>query len=267
VSFPMQGKRFKSKDGFRTVNSDIMEDFAFNVPSRLTGALEFKIFESSHHPYGEYTEACFASHRLMLQSLNSGDGTIRGSVADDEWLPLSDGKGELIVRVSEMFRFQIRVLNAADISTEKQPYVSVAFAKVAQRTSHAPAMKTVDDKKKVVYRKDPSWDEQFTFFAKQKGIVEFEVIAGGAPIGKGSFDLANVRRGVLHEQVVVMDKGGSVKIEVLEEEKMALLDRVIDAAKNAQKLAEGLAGEVADAAKNAAAGAASAVTGALGKLF
>lgn len=267
VSFPMQGKRYKTKDGFRGNNNDINESFEFNVPSRLTGALEFKVFESSHHPYTEWTDNCFANHRLLLQSLNNGDGTIRGSPSDDEWLSLSEGKGEIVVRVFEMFRFQIRVVSATEVSTEKQPYVALTFAGVARRTSHAPAVKTRDEKKQLIFRSDPKWDEQFTYFAREKGIVEFEVVADGAPIGKAQFDLNNVRRGVMHTEDVVLDKGGSLKIEVLEEEKMALLDRVIDAANNAKKLAEGLASEVADAVSGAAAGAASAVSGALGKLF
>jgi len=180
---------------------------------------------------------------------------------------------QVIVRVTELFRFQVRVIGGTDIKSQKQPYVTVAFNKEARFTSYVSAEPQKDRTTGTPGK--PIWDEQFTFFAKEKGIMEFKLMELGMTsdqmIGKGAVDLNAVRRGVPHRTDVVLSSGGTLQIEILEEEKMALLDRIFDAAGNGAKLAAALAGEVKEALAGAVGGAAAALTGgiagAFGKLF
>jgi hypothetical protein len=94
-----------------------------------------------------------------------------------------------------------------------------------------------------------------------------ETIGTDTQLGTGTFDISKCRRGVPVQATVEFDKGGQLFIEVIEEEKMSLLDRMFDAAANAAKLAAGLAGEVAEAAAEAVGNIAGKIGGALGGLF
>jgi len=270
VSLPLQGKRYKTKEVRGKSGVDFEhESFTFNVPSKVTGALEFKVFESAYSPYTEWSEKCYANSQVMLQSLNDNEGTIRGSKANDEWLPLSDGKGQIVVRVSEMFRFQVRVVGATDLKSKKQPYVTVVLGDQTKNTSYVSADPAKDRTQGVVG--SPIWDEQFTLFAATKGNITFKVMelgmTGDDMYAKADFDLNTLRRGIPTVTELPLSKGGKLKVEILEEEKMVLLDRIIDAAGNAKKLAESLAGEIADSVSNAAADAKKSAMNAIGKLF
>jgi hypothetical protein len=273
VSCPLQGKRFKTTEVRGASGVDVNQSFDLPIPSKLTGAIELTLFESTRHPYLDWSTKSAGKHQLLLSALNKGEGTIRGSKANDEWLDLRNEKGEVvgqvIVRVTEVFRFQVRVIGAKDLKTKKEPYVTLQLGDVSRFTSYVSEKPEKERTTGTVGK--PIWDEQFTFFAKEKGIVEFKLMELGMTsdqlVGKASFDLGNVRRGVPHKADLVLSTGGTLQIEVLEEEKMALLDQLIDGAANAAKLATALAGEVGAVVTGAVGNAATALTGAFGKLF
>lgn len=269
VSVPQQGKRYKTKEYRDPSKADIGETFQFGIPSKITGALEVTVFESNAHAYtGGWSTSHHSRMIYKFTEANGGDGVIRGSPADDEWL--KGEKGNVIIRVREMFRFQVRVLGAKDIKVDKDPYVTV---QPGAGTMFKTSVVSNDPKKDRTsgVPGQPKWDEQFTFFTVEKETVTFrlmdESLTGDTNLGTAKIDLSDVRRGVLKRFDLTLDKGGTLTVEVLEEEKMALMDRMIDGAKNAAKLAEALASEVKEAAGAAVAGAAAAVTGAFGSMF
>jgi hypothetical protein len=287
---PQQGKRVKSKE-YQSPNADINENFQFNVPSKGTGSLEVVVFESAKHAYTGWTDTNYAKAMINFRSLNGGDGVIRGATADDTWVDFGGDVGKVVVRVSEMYRFRVRIIGGKDIQVNKDPLVRVALGKDVRLTSFVSAKPDKDRTAGIPGK--PKWDEQFTFFSATKEVMEFRLmdvgLLGDEYLGRAEFDLNKIRRGVPVLAELPLAKNGTpagvLTVEFTEEESMGLLDKIIDAAANAAKLAEALAAELkaaagesaaaAAAAAGAAAGAAaagasaaaSAVTGAFGKLF
>lgn len=270
VSVPSQGSRQKTKTEYKNPkHNDINESFQFNVPSRETGAIEVCIFESNKHSYtGAWSSSCHSKIVKPFSTFNDNDGLVRGAAGDYEWIDLPDGKGQVVIRVTEMFRYQIRVLEGDNLSCKADPYVIVNMGGQNHWTS-------IVDNDPVKTRTTgvpgkPKWNEQFTYFVAEKGPITFrlmdDTIGSDTQLGLGTFDIAECRRGVPHKATIELDTGGQLLIEVMEEEKMSLLDRIIDAAGNIARLAAGLAEEVADAAKDAVSNVAGAIGGALGGL-
>jgi len=269
LSVPQQGKRVKSKE-YTDVNANMTENFQFNVPSKGTGSLEVVVFESAKHAYTGWSETNYGKGVINFKSINGGEGIIRGARADDTWVDLGGDNGKVIVRISEMFRFQVKILRGKDMKVDKDPLVRVALGKDVRLTSFVSAKPDKDRTTGVPGA--PVWDEQFTFFANEKGLIEFRLmdvgILGDEFLGKGEFDLQKVRRGVPVKATVALTKAdkpaGSLEIEILEEEQMSLVDKLIDGAANAAKLAEALAAELKAAAAGAAGEAGAAIAGAAG---
>jgi len=285
LALPQQGKRVKSKEYTEPKGTDMHEHFQFNVPSKGTGCLEVVVFESAKHSYTGWTEANYGKAIVNFKSLNGGDGVIRGAQPDDTWVDLGGDLGKVIVRISEMFRFRVRVVGGKDMKLDKDPLVRIALAKDVRVTSYVSSKPDKDRTTGVPGA--PVWNEQFTFFANDKtALLEFRLmdvgLLGDEFLGKAEFDLNKVRRGVPHRAELALTKAnapaGTLIVEILEEEQMSLVDKLIDGAANAAKLAEALAAELKAAAAGAATEAAAAVTGAatavtgalggaLGKLF
>lgn len=289
VSYPLQGKRFKTREMNGARGADISDAFEFPIPTRMAGGIDFMLFESAKAPYTSWSENATSRRQLKFAELNGGDGLIRGSAADDEWLEMDKG-GKVIVRVAEQYRFNVRIVGGSNIDTKLNPYVVVELAQTQFRTSFVP-QNTIKDQQNRVLQKpigtagEPRWDEQFTFFSHEKGDLKFKLMDTGVVsddvLAQGTFDLREVRRGVPHEAEIKLGEKSTLKVIIIEEEKMALLDRIIDAAANAQKLAASAIDEIGEAAKElagdaakkaeegaaAVASGAAAIGGAIGGLF
>ena len=267
ISVPSQGQRYKTKEYSEVVNPNIGESFHFRLPTKTTAALEFTVFESNKHPYvGAWPQSFHSKAVKKLRDFNDKEGLIRGSPADNEWLPLkaADGTvvGEIIVCVTEMFRFNIRVLRAKKISTKADPYIALSCEGNNYRTQTVSKDPAKDRTEGVPG--EPAWNEQFTFFTDKKGVVTFKLMDDNTAfddhLGTASFNLGDLRRGVPKEATLTFDKGGELVVSFREEEKMGLMDRMFDAATSAAKLAAALAGDVAEAVT-------SGVTNLMNKLF
>lgn len=272
ISVPQNGQRFKTKEYRQIPNCDIHENFNFGVPLKLTGALEVCLFESNKHPFpGAWCNENSGRSLLKFRDANDKDGLIRGSPANDEWLALSTG-GHIVVRISEMFRFMVRVKGGEGITTGSDPYVVLEMEKTSYSTNVVPKDPAKDRSTGIPGK--PVWDEQFTFYANAKGTVNFRlmddtVVGNDTQLGKGTFNLGQLRRGVpsLNVEVQLDGKGGKLICDFLEEEKMHLLDKIFDEAGNVAKLAQAAAAAAAEKAKEAVGNVGAAIGGALGGLF
>ena len=269
VQVPIQGERYKSKEYKESANPDIGETFNFRLPTKTTSSLDIVVFESNKHFYTDkWSERCHSKATLKIRELNGGDGPVRGSPADDLWLPLDNG-GEVCVRVRELFCFNVKVLSGSGLNTKTDPYVIVSSDNEAHRTSVVSKDPSKDRTEGIPGK--PIWNEQFTFFAEKKGQVKFRLMDSevfqDSDLGTATFDFEQVRRGVPKETTVQLDKGGELTIWIKEEEKMGLFDRIIDGAANAAKLAAGLVGEVADKVADKAGEAVGNIGNAIGGLF
>jgi hypothetical protein len=265
VSVPSQGQRYKTKENMNAVNPDFNESFDFRLPTKTTTALQLTVYESGKHPYTTWSPKGHSSVAKLFRTFNDNNGLIRGSPSNDVWLPLSQG-GEIGFRVFEMFRFAVRVKEARGLSIKTDPYIAVATGGTVVRTKTVPNDPAKDRLEGVPGQ--PVWDECFTFFTTQKGTVKFllmdDTLGPDQHLATCEFNLSDVRRGVPVEKTLKFDKGGELDVYVLEEEKMALLDQVIDAAANAAKLAMGAADELKDKAGAALAGGFAKIGGLFG---
>jgi Ca2+-dependent lipid-binding protein len=270
VSIPSQGARFKTREYRQIPSCDINEAFTFGVPTKLTGQIDVSLFESNRHPFpATWCNENAGTATLKFGEANGGDGLIRGSPSNDTWMRLNTG-GDIVIRVTEMFRFNVRVKSGENITSNTNPYVVVRIENSNFSTSVVPKDPAKDRTTGVPGK--PLWDEQFTFFSATKGNVSFRllddtVVGNDTELGKGTFNLSELRRGVPMKDVkVALDKGGFLICDFLEEEKMALLDKLFDDAANAAKLAKALADEAAEGAKKLAGEAAASAAAAVGSV-
>lgn len=270
VSVPLQGQRYKTKEYNDSKNPDINETFTFNVPTKAISGIEVTIFESNKHSYtGSWSTTSHSRGFLAFKDFNNNQGLIRGSPANDTWIPLSNG-GEACVRVRELYRFNVRVIRAKGLNTKADPYVLVKYDKETQRTNTVSKDPAKDRTEGIPG--EPIWNEQFTFFSATKGVLTFkimdaEVLSEDKALDQVTFDMTTLRRGVPVTTTIKTAKGAELTVFIKEEEKMALMDQIIDAAANAAKLAEKAAKELAGKATEAVGNAVGAIGGALGGLF
>lgn len=218
------------------------ESFQFGLPTKTTTALELSIFESSKAPFlDKWSATTFRKVSINFRDLNNKSGLIRGSPANDTWLPLPGG-GEIGVRVEEMFRFHVRVVGGNNLNPRADCYVTLSCDNQKEvRTGTRPKHP----------KGQPQFGEGFTFFTTSKNAdIKFTLkedeFGTDGELGKATQSIGDLRRGITKSYTVPIGKGGELIVIVKEEEKMGLLDSIVDAAGNAAKLAMGAANEVKD---------------------
>jgi hypothetical protein len=274
LCIPNQGTRKKTAEFKAERNHDFPNElFEFGIPTKNVSGLQVSVFESTKHPYtNAWSEQATARGYLKWSRANDNDGLIRGSPTNDEWISLDTG-GHAIVRIAELFRFQVRIISGKGIKSTSSPYVLVQMDTQTRQTctiSNDPARDRT-----MGVKGEPRWDEQFTLFAHEKRTVTLrlmdDTIGPDSQLGKAVVDLTQLRRGIPHVTTVQLDQqAGTIELSLLEEEKMALMDRLLDEAANARKLAAAIASAIADSAKEVGkeiGSAASDVAGAVGSAF
>eukprot|EP00759_Apiculatamorpha_spiralis_P038972 PhF_6_TR37894/c1_g1_i1/m.56570 len=270
VVVPSQGLVVKTKAVTELKNPDFMEEFCFDVPTRTNGGVQFYVFDGSQVPYtdawtDDTPKKAMYNIAVPFRTLNKGEGSIRGSQVNDTWLTTDDGS-ELVVRISEDYRWQVMVkqLNTTGtLSPDKDTDVNVTLTLGDNKLPCHTAVVQKNESLSAMY-------EYFTVFSQVKNSLKLEVDAG--EVGKGSFALQDLKRGIGQEVTIPLSggaKAGSLVVYIKEEEKMGLLDQLVDVAANAAKLAQKAlqdakeyvtSGKAADDAKDKAKETAAAVT-------
>jgi hypothetical protein len=225
----------------KPVSFRVGERFSFNAPSRLTGGFEVTLFESAKHPYTSlnWSESHFAMGSVMFSELNDGEGLQRGGreANDDVELILRSPDGEdvgsAIVRVIELLRFQVCILDGSNMPTDKELAVVVEFGSSQLRTRPCPVKPRADGTSGT--KGNPKWNEQFTYFAPKYDFVKFHVVDEDRDrIGKcGKFDLSRLERGIPKEVELRVDKasGATIRVRLIDEGTPNVAQRKLDRAR------------------------------------
>jgi hypothetical protein len=246
VVIPSQGTVWKTKASSELKNPDFNEEFDFDVPTRTNGGVQFLVMDGSLVPYTDDWKEDDAKKALYtanvpFRTLNKGEGSVRGSQTNDLWLTLDDGT-ELVVRIEEDFRWDIAVRSIKTAVAPNLEKDSEVTMNLTLGTNQMPGHEVVIQKKETL----AIVEDYFTVFTRTKNNLRLEINAG--PWGTGSFGLEELKRGIGKEVVIPLNgpQGASVTVWIKEEEKMGLLDQLVDLAANAAKLAGKALADAAD---------------------